>query len=73
MGLPVGRSGVQVLEEEDEDEACVSVGLPPAQQMDELAALDRRDPWYCFLEWLAVVISQGGGEIALLLPAKKWR
>ena len=41
VGLPVGRSGVQVLEE-----VCMSTGLQPALLMDELAVLDRRDPRY---------------------------
>lgn len=41
VGLPVGRSEVQVLEE-----VCRSAGSQPALLMDELAALDRRDPRY---------------------------
>lgn len=45
----------------------------PALLVDELAASDGGGPRDSFLAWLAVVISPGGGEIALLLPVKKWR
>lgn len=41
VGLPVGRSEVQVLEE-----VCRSVGSQPALLVGELAASDRRDPRY---------------------------
>lgn len=39
VGLPVGRSGVQVLQE-----VCVSTGLQPARLVDEVAALDGGGP-----------------------------